>query len=121
MKFLEMIIAFGVMLFAWLGAEVATRFGDHQDTYFAYTVDAWDDPIRPCIKMGEGHCADRIYAGTFEIMAHSIFDEEGQEWAIIRVSPFSSQEVFIQVDLTRMSTVWVQRNKIVSFGGDEIK
>lgn len=119
MNYIEIVIAFGLMLAAWVGNEAVHLFKERPAPYFAYVIDAGNDPIISRTGAGYGYARTGfVHRGTFAIRAHSIFDADGNEWAEIKISPFSPHYVWIPVDLTRMTTAFVKRDKLYAIGAD---
>ena len=122
MNAVEMMIAFLMLLVAWLGAEVTAMFSDAESNtkFFAMEIRAEDDPILARTSPGFDYSwTGRIYSGTF-ILGDGPIMNDGVEWWEIQADKFGPHYVWIPVDYNRMSTVWVRRDKIISYGKDEV-
>ena len=122
MNAVEMMIAFLLMLMAWLGAEAVALFSEAESNtkVFAMSIQAEDEPIAARISPGVGYtAAGWIHCGVFELGDGPIIND-GLEWWEVRISPFSEHFVWIAVDYSKMTTVWIQPDKLISYGIDEV-
>ena len=122
MNAVEMMIAFLLMLMAWLGAEAVALFSEAESNtkVFAMSIEAEDSPIAARISPGVDYtAAGFIWRGVFELGNGPIMND-GMEWWEVRISPFSKHFVWIAVDYSKMTTVWIQPDKIINYGKDEV-
>jgi len=119
MNIIEILIAFGIMIMAWIGTEFI-EYSEQPDNIFVYIVNAEERPL--ITRTGPGNHYARtgiIYNGTFEIVVDSVINDEGDEWAIVKISQFSDKEVFVPIDYSVMTTAWIKRNKFIKLGSNK--